>query len=72
MMLPKDLEHEVLVNRFIYYVLDDNIISDQAYDTLEREARAVCPKESPVHGIGSSLRTSYPQEVANDAMSRVS
>jgi len=72
MNTPQALEHEVLVNRYIYYVLDSNILSDYDYDLLEREARALCPIESPVHGIGSSLRTSYPQEVENDAMSRIS
>ena len=72
MMSPEALEHEVLVNRFIYYVMDSNILSDYAYDQLEREARAVCPPASPVHGIGSSLRASYSKEVATDATNRIS
>lgn len=29
------------------------------YDTLERRAREVCPPESSVHKVGSSLPSSY-------------
>ena len=57
------LEKEVLAHRYRYYVLDDPTVSDFVYDQLEREARAVLPESSPVHGIGSSLRSSYPQEI---------
>lgn len=66
------LEHEVLVHRYLYYVEAQPILSDFSYDQLEREARAVLPETSPVHGVGSSLPSSYPESVIKDALSRIS
>jgi len=60
-------EHNILVHRYLYYVKDSPIISDYIYDQLERDARTVCPETSPVHGIGSSLASSYPEKVIEDA-----
>lgn len=70
-MTPAQYEHEVLVHRFLYYVMAEPVISDFEYDVIEREARAVLPPESVVHKVGSSLPTSYSAEVQRDAMSRV-
>lgn len=44
------------------------VITDHAYDVLERNARAICPVESIVHGIGSSLESSYPEEIKAKAL----
>lgn len=58
-MTPEQLELSVMAHRYLYYVLADTILSDSAYDFIEREARSVCPPESPVHKLGSSLPSSY-------------
>lgn len=71
MSTPEKLEHEVLVHRYLYYVEAAPIVSDFEYDSIERQARSVCPPESPVHGVGSSLPSSYPDNVRRDAMSRI-
>lgn len=63
------LEQQVLAHRFLYYVLDDPAISDFEYDRLERRARSLLPLDSPVHGVGSSLRSSYPEEIEALALS---
>jgi NAD-dependent DNA ligase len=52
-------ETEVLAHRYLYYVLAEPVLPDLVYDVLEREARAICPLGSPVHGVGSSLASSY-------------
>lgn len=67
------LEHEVLVNRFLYYVAAEPILSDYAYDQLEREAREALKHdmENPVHKVGSSLSSSYSEKVKKDAWSRI-
>lgn len=59
----KDIENKILAHRYIYYVLNDSIISDAYYDKLERDARAILPEDSKVHGIGSSLASDYSEEV---------
>lgn len=59
------LELEVMAHRYLYYVLAEPRLPDLVYDKLEREARAVCPKDSPVHKVGSSLHCSYsPAQIA--------
>ena len=55
-------ECEVMAHRFLYYVMDEPALPDMVYDALERSARAVCPPDSPVQGVGSSLRSSYTEE----------
>lgn len=59
-MVEKQLEDQVLMHRYLYYVKDSPVISDYVYDQIERDARAVCKEDSPVHGVGSSLASSYP------------
>lgn len=63
-------EKEILIHRFLYYVMCEPEISDFEYDVLEREAREVCPEGSPVHGVGSCLPSSYPAEVKLEAINR--
>lgn len=48
-----------MAHRYLYYVLAQPVLPDAAYDALEREARAALPPGSPVHGVGSSLPSSY-------------
>lgn len=69
MITPADLEKLVLAHRYLYYVLAEPVISDFEYDELEDQARGVLPEHSPVHGVGSSLRSSYSEEVVKLAMS---
>ena len=57
-----EYETEVMAHRYLYYVLSESVISDAEYDLLERMARTVCPADSPVHGVGSSLPSSYTPE----------
>ena len=66
-----DIEREIMVHRYCYYVLDAPIISDFEYDVLERQARAELPETSPVQGVGSSLHSSYSVDVAEEALSRI-
>ena len=70
-MTNDTIEHEILVHRYLYYVEAAPIISDFAYDELERRARKLLPKDSVVHKIGSSLPSSYSQEVIRDAKRRM-
>jgi len=65
------LEREVLAHRYLYYVLAEPALPDATYDILERRARAVCPTESPVHGVGSSLPSSYSVLVKEYAMTLI-
>jgi NAD-dependent DNA ligase len=58
-MTPLQLETEVMAHRYLYYVLSEQSVSDAEYDVLERKAREVCDSGSPVHGVGSSLASSY-------------
>ena len=57
--MTQEYEDEVMAHRYLYYVLSEPVLTDADYDTLERRAREVCPPESPVHKVGSSLPSSY-------------
>lgn len=61
-------EDEVMAHRYLYYVMSDPVLPDNVYDRLERQAREVCPPESPVHGVGSSLPSSYTESQINLAL----
>lgn len=61
-MTPQEYETEVMAHRYLYYVMCDPRMPDLVYDALERKARDACPPESPVHGVGSSLLSSYTAE----------
>lgn len=63
------LEEEVLVHRYLYYVLASPVISDFEYDKLEQKARDTYPENSPVHSVGSCLESSYSSRVVSLAIS---
>ena len=65
---PEQLEHEIMVHRYLYYVECQPVISDYEYDILERKAREVLPETSPVQGVGSSLPSSYTDKIIKDAL----
>ena len=71
-MTPDQAESLVMVHRYLYYVLSDSVLNDAVYDQIEREARAICPPESPVHGVGSSLPSSYTPEHKKKALELLS
>lgn len=61
----KQIEDSIMAHRYLYYVLSQPVVSDFIYDALERDAREVLSLDSPVHGVGSSLRDSYtPDQIA--------
>ena len=64
-------EAEIMLHRYLYYVLAEPVISDMEYDMLEREARAFCPADSVVQGVGSSLPNSYSKEIIRAARARL-
>lgn len=65
-----NLEKEVMIHRYCYYVLAEPLLPDAEYDKIERAARAALPEASPVHGVGSSLPSSYTDEVKQEAERR--
>ena len=69
-MTPEQLEFEVMVNRYRYYVLCEATIPDKEYDLLERKAREALPPDSPVQGVGSNLPSSYSVDVIHEANRR--
>lgn len=70
-MTPKELELEVLIHRYLYYVESSPVIPDSVYDKLEREARAVLPEDSVVNKVGSSNPWDYSEEVKALALKRL-
>lgn len=66
------IEHEIMVHRYLYYVECQPVITDAEYDIIERKARSILPETSPVHKVGSSLPSSYSDEVKKDALKRIS
>jgi NAD-dependent DNA ligase len=64
---PEELEIEVMAHRYIYYVMNDEVISDHKYDKMESHARHLLPRSSPVHEVGSSLLSSYTEEMIQRA-----
>ncbi len=66
-----EYEREVLVHRYIYYVLGTRIISDLEYDCLEDKARAELPYTSIVFDVGSSNAEDYDEDVIVEAEYRL-
>jgi NAD-dependent DNA ligase len=66
-----DLEKEVLIHRYCYYVLAEPLLPDAEYDKIERAAREALPESSPVHGVGSSLPSSYSDDIKQEAERRL-
>lgn len=68
---PEELETEVMIHRYLYYVIVEPVLPDSEYDRLERIARSVLPESSDVHKVGSSLPASYSEEIRHRAVLRV-
>lgn len=68
---PEDYEKEVLINRYIYYVLGTRILSDLEYDCLEDKARTVLPESSIVFDVGSSNIEDYNEDIRTEAEYRL-
>lgn len=62
------LEDLILMHRYLYYVECAPVISDSAYDKLERDALERLPATSPVHEVGSSLPDSYEARIVELAL----
>lgn len=64
--LPKaaaDAERLVMAHRYLYYVECAPVLSDPAYDVIERKARAMPSlANSDIQKVGSSLSSSYTAE----------
>ena len=56
-------EKLVLAHRYLYYVLAQPVLPDAEYDKIERRAREILPEDNIVHRVGSSLPSSYSEEV---------
>jgi len=63
----KSLEKIVLAHRYLYYVLNSPVISDEEYDRLERQVLPTVTKDSMLHLAGSEFEEDYPNEVINYA-----
>lgn len=59
----KELEDMIMAHRYLYYIECMPIISDLEYDELDREATSILPETSPVHQVGSDLRSSYSDKI---------
>ncbi len=66
-----ELEKLVLVHRYLYYVEANPIISDYEYDEIEKAARLQLPFDNVVHQVGSSLPSSYSEEIKQYALSLI-
>lgn len=56
------IEAIVMAHRYLYYVLNESILHDLAYDVIERRARAMARlKSSPIQKVGSSIESDYTQ-----------
>ena len=61
----EDKKKEILVHRYLYYVLNEPIISDYEYDTLEKNYLKNNSNDADITKPGSSLSSSYSQEIIN-------
>ncbi len=68
----KDWETRILAHRYLYYVLCTPVLPDHHYDSLERKAWEILEGvDSPVHSVGSSLDSSYSEEVKDFAINKI-
>lgn len=65
------LEDTILMHRYLYYIECAPVISDAAYDKLERDGRERLPKTSVVHDVGSSLPDNYDPRIVALAVERL-
>lgn len=61
-------EELCLVHRYLYYVLNQPVISDYQYDELERLAKKDVGKNSILLRPGSDLESSYPLYIREEAI----
>jgi NAD-dependent DNA ligase len=62
-----NLEKIVLAHRYLYYVLNSPVISDEEYDRLEQQVLPTVSKDSMLHLTCSECEEDYPNEVINYA-----
>jgi hypothetical protein len=62
------VEDVLMAYRYAYYCIGESIIPDSLYDKIEAEAKAILPNDSPIHQPGSSLDSSYSDEVKRIAV----
>lgn len=54
---------QCMVHRYLYYVLNSPIISDQEYDRMERDATEFLDDNHPLFKCGSDIDSSYDDEI---------
>ncbi len=57
------IEDLCLAHRFLYYVLNQPVISDFEYDKLEKQALLVADEDHAIKEPGSDLEDSYSEEI---------
>lgn len=63
--LMKSIERLTLAHRYLYYVKNQPILSDRAYDLLEKEALLAVSHDSPLQKPGSDKEDDYPPQIRN-------
>lgn len=61
--MENNLADVCLAHRYLYYVLNEPIISDMEYDILEKEARKTADGDHQINKPGSDLKSSYTTEI---------
>ncbi len=70
---PKTLigtwERAALTHRYLYYVMAQSIMSDQAYDELEKRCldHPDLPPDSPLRLPGADCASAYPADIKENA-----
>lgn len=59
----KSIERLTLAHRYLYYVKHQPILTDRAYDMLEKEALLAVLSDSSLHTPGSDRPEDYPKQV---------
>jgi NAD-dependent DNA ligase len=65
-MIKRIIELKVLRHRYLYYIKNAPVISDQEYDELEKFAQSILPETSVVFKVGSDLEKDYPSIVKHE------
>lgn len=65
----KNIDREILIHRYCYYVQCLELISDYEYDQLE--AKAKLNPNSVAHEVGSDMELSYPEDIRQEAKQRL-
>lgn len=61
--LQRNLALAAMAHRYLYYVKNQPVISDQEYDKLEERVRKFAPPDHPIHKVGSDQDSSYDDTV---------